>query len=77
MAAALRGPTLNGGNVAEPYAARMAIARTAVESLAPDLIGLQAVVPRRDGFAAAALMPAAAAPATVGPARALRYRRPA
>jgi endonuclease/exonuclease/phosphatase family metal-dependent hydrolase len=42
--------TLNCWNVSEPYAARMAVARAAVEELAPDLIGLQEVVVRRDGL---------------------------
>ena len=54
MAATLRVLTLNCWNVSEPYAARMAIARAAVESLAPDLIGLQEVVLRRDGLDQAA-----------------------
>ncbi|MFN8546375.1 MAG: endonuclease/exonuclease/phosphatase family protein, partial [Candidatus Binatia bacterium] len=54
MPTALRVLTLNCWNVAEPYAARMAIARAAVERLAPDLIGLQEVVVRRDGLDQAA-----------------------
>lgn len=46
----LRVLTLNCWNVSEPYAARMAVARAAITALAPDLIGLQEVVVRRDGF---------------------------
>lgn len=54
MRRTLRVLTLNCWNVSEPYAARMAVARAAIESLAPDLIGLQEVVQRRDGLDQAA-----------------------
>lgn len=54
MSRSLRVLTLNCWNVSEPYAARMAIARAAIEALAPDLIGLQEVVMRRDGLDQAA-----------------------
>lgn len=50
----LRVLTLNCWNVSEPYVARMALARAAIADLAPDLIGLQEVVVRRDGFDQAA-----------------------
>jgi endonuclease/exonuclease/phosphatase family metal-dependent hydrolase len=46
----LRILTLNCWNVSEPYAARMAIARAAIAALDPDLVGLQEVIVRRDGF---------------------------
>ena len=46
--------TLNLWNVSEPYAPRMAAARAAIAALQPDLIGLQEVVVRRDGFDQAA-----------------------
>jgi endonuclease/exonuclease/phosphatase family metal-dependent hydrolase len=46
----LRVLTLNCWNVSEPYAARMAVARAAIAALDPDLIGLQEIIVRRDGF---------------------------
>lgn len=46
----LRVLTLNCWNVNEPYAARVAVARAAIAALDPDLIGLQEVIVRRDGF---------------------------
>jgi endonuclease/exonuclease/phosphatase family metal-dependent hydrolase len=46
----LRVLTLNCWNISEPYAARMAVARAAIAALDPDLIGLQEVIVRRDGF---------------------------
>ena len=46
----LRVLTLNCWNVSEPYAARMAVARAAIAALDPDIIGLQEVIVRRDGF---------------------------
>lgn len=50
----LRVLTLNCWHVSEPYAARMALARAAIAALDPDLIGLQEVIVRRDGFDQAA-----------------------
>jgi endonuclease/exonuclease/phosphatase family metal-dependent hydrolase len=46
----LRVLTLNCWNISEPYAARMAVARAAIAALDPDLIGLQEIIVRRDGF---------------------------
>jgi len=46
----LRVLTLNCWNVSEPYAARLAAIRAGIEALQPDLIGLQEIVVRRDGF---------------------------
>jgi endonuclease/exonuclease/phosphatase family metal-dependent hydrolase len=46
----LRVLTLNCWNVAEPLAERMALVRAGVEALAPDLIGFQEIIVRRDGF---------------------------
>jgi endonuclease/exonuclease/phosphatase family metal-dependent hydrolase len=42
--------TLNCWNVSEPFAARMALIRAGIAALQPDLIGLQEIVVRRDGF---------------------------
>src|SRR5262245_47431189 len=46
----LRVLTLNCWNVSAPFAERMALVRAGIQSLQPDLIGLQAIVVRRDGF---------------------------
>lgn len=46
----LRVLTLNCWNVSEPLAERMAMIRDGIEALQPDLIGLQEIVVRRDGF---------------------------
>ncbi len=48
--------TLNCWNVTEPLAARMAIAREEIRALAPDVIGLQEIVVRPDGFDQARLL---------------------
>jgi endonuclease/exonuclease/phosphatase family metal-dependent hydrolase len=52
----LRVLTLNCWNLAEPFAERMALIRDAVAGLEPDLIALQEVVVRRDGFDQGALI---------------------
>src|SRR5581483_11928064 len=52
----LRVLTLNCWNVSAPFEERMASARAAIADLAPDLIGLQEVIVRRDGFDQAALV---------------------
>ncbi len=46
----LRVLTLNCWNVSEPYAERMALIRAGIRELDPDVIGLQEIVVRRDGF---------------------------
>lgn len=46
----LRVLTLNCWNVSEPYDARVALIREGIRALDPDLIGLQEIVVRRDGF---------------------------
>jgi endonuclease/exonuclease/phosphatase family metal-dependent hydrolase len=46
----LRVLTLNCWNVSEPFDQRMALVRAGIEALRPDLIGLQEVIVRRDGF---------------------------
>lgn len=53
--ATLRVLTLNLWNVSEPCEARMAVVRAGIAALQPDLIGLQEVITRRDGFDQAAL----------------------
>jgi endonuclease/exonuclease/phosphatase family metal-dependent hydrolase len=50
MDGCLRVLTLNCWNVSEPYAGRMALIRAGITALQPDLIGLQEIVVRRDGF---------------------------
>jgi len=42
--------TLNCWNVSEPFAPRVALVRAEIERLRPDLVGLQEIVARRDGF---------------------------
>lgn len=42
--------TLNCWNVSPPYEERVALIRDGIERLAPDVIGLQEVIVRRDGF---------------------------
>lgn len=54
--ATLRVLTLNAWNVSEPFAERMAVARAGIAALAPDVIGLQEIIVRRDGFDQAALL---------------------
>ena len=46
----LRVLTLNCWNVSEPFAERMPLIRAGIERLRPDVIGLQEIVVRRDGF---------------------------
>jgi endonuclease/exonuclease/phosphatase family metal-dependent hydrolase len=47
---ALRVLTLNCWNVSEPFEERMALIRAGIAALRPDVIGLQEVIVRRDGF---------------------------
>jgi endonuclease/exonuclease/phosphatase family metal-dependent hydrolase len=46
----LRVLTLNCWNVSEPLEARMRLMRAGIEALDPDVVGLQEIVVRRDGF---------------------------
>jgi endonuclease/exonuclease/phosphatase family metal-dependent hydrolase len=46
----LRVLTLNCWNVSAPFDERMALIRAGVQALQPDVIGLQEIVVRRDGF---------------------------
>jgi endonuclease/exonuclease/phosphatase family metal-dependent hydrolase len=46
----LRVLTLNCWNVSSPFEERMALIREGIERLQPDLIGLQEIIVRRDGF---------------------------
>jgi len=55
-AATLRVLTLNCWNINEPFAERMALVRAEIEALQPDVIGLQEIVTRRDGFDQGALI---------------------
>lgn len=48
--ARLRILTLNCWNVSPPYAERVALIRRGIDALAPDVIGLQEIIVRRDGF---------------------------
>ena len=41
--------TLNCWNISPPYAERLALIREGIERLAPDLIGMQEIIVRRDG----------------------------
>ncbi len=50
----LRVLTLNCWNLSEPYAARMELIRDGLAALRPDLVGLQEIVVRSDGFDQAA-----------------------
>src|SRR5205823_3022429 len=43
-------------NVTEPFAARMTVLRTELQGLAPDVVGLQEIVVRDDGFDQAAMI---------------------
>jgi len=52
----LRVLTLNCWNVSEPFAERMAVLRAGVQTLAPDVVGFQEIIVRRDGFDQAALV---------------------
>lgn len=42
--------TLNCWNISPPYDARIALIREGIERLAPDVIGMQEIIVRRDGF---------------------------
>ncbi|MBI3783407.1 MAG: endonuclease/exonuclease/phosphatase family protein [Deltaproteobacteria bacterium] len=46
--------TLNCWNVIEPYEPRMELIRRGIEALRPDVVGLQEIIVRRDGFDQAA-----------------------
>ena len=48
--ARLRILTLNCWNVSPPYAERVALIRAGIAALGPDVIGLQEIILRRDGF---------------------------
>jgi len=48
--------TLNCWNVSEPFADRMELIRAGIQALQPDLIGLQEIIVRRDGFDQGALL---------------------
>lgn len=48
--ATLRVLTLNCWNVSSPYEERMDLVRAEIERLQPDVIGLQEIIVRRDGF---------------------------
>ncbi len=48
--AQLRILTLNCWNVSPPYESRVALIRAGIAALAPDVIGLQEIIVRRDGF---------------------------
>ena len=48
--------TLNCWHVSEPFAERMALIRAGIAALNPDLIGLQEIIVRRDGFDQGALI---------------------
>jgi endonuclease/exonuclease/phosphatase family metal-dependent hydrolase len=54
MSHRLRVLTLNCWNIMEPYAARLALIRAGIAALQPDVIGLQEIIVRRDGFDQAA-----------------------
>ncbi len=47
---ALRVLTLNCWNLSSPFEERMVLIREGIERLAPDVIGLQEIIVRRDGF---------------------------
>ena len=46
----MRVATLNCWNVSEPFAARMALVRAGIQTLAPDVMGLQEIVVGQDGL---------------------------
>jgi endonuclease/exonuclease/phosphatase family metal-dependent hydrolase len=46
----LRVLTLNCWNVSGPFRERMALIRAGIEALRPDVVGLQEIIVRRDGF---------------------------
>jgi endonuclease/exonuclease/phosphatase family metal-dependent hydrolase len=48
--------TLNCWNISEPFEARMKLIRTELQRLQPDLIGLQEIIVREDGFDQAKLL---------------------
>ena len=48
--------TLNCWNISPPFDERMALVRSEIEALAPDLIALQEIIVRRDGFDQAAVV---------------------
>lgn len=54
MSRTLRVVTLNCWNVAEPLDARLALIRDEIARLAPDVVALQEIIVRRDGFDEAA-----------------------
>jgi endonuclease/exonuclease/phosphatase family metal-dependent hydrolase len=54
MQRTLRVLTLNCWNVSEPFEDRMRLIRSGLDALQPDVIGLQEIVVRRDGFDQAA-----------------------
>lgn len=48
--------TLNCWNISPPFEERMALIRAGIETLAPDLVALQEIIVRRDGFDQAAII---------------------
>ena len=54
MSQRLRVATLNCWNIATPFDERMALIRASIEAIQPDVIGLQEIIVRRDGFDQAA-----------------------
>ncbi len=52
----LRVLTLNCWSVSEPFEERMAIIRNGLKALAPDIVGFQELIVRRDGFDQGALL---------------------
>jgi endonuclease/exonuclease/phosphatase family metal-dependent hydrolase len=56
IASLVRVLTLNCWHVSEPFAERMALIRAGIAALKPDLIGLQEIIVRRDGFDQGALI---------------------
>jgi endonuclease/exonuclease/phosphatase family metal-dependent hydrolase len=52
----LRVATLNCWNISPPFEERMALVRTELAALAPDVVGLQEIVVRGDGFDQAAVI---------------------
>ena len=46
----LRVLTLNCWNISSPFEERMALIREGIEKLQPDVVGLQEIIVRRDGF---------------------------
>ena len=52
----MRALTLNCWNISPPFEERMALIRAGIEALAPDLVALQEIIVRRDGFDQAAVI---------------------